>query len=131
MGNINRDCIIELLLEQPQYNKCFEILPGKPLQFFKHDRNQTIYIIVKGNWNKELTLKMAIKNTETKHIIEYYPVLKGVEGDTHIFKVALSNEDILAIPGKYEFQFFILNGSGATKTVLSSNISDFKVKTCL
>ena len=129
MGNINRDCIIELLLEQPQYNKKFEILPGKPIQFFKHDKNQTIYIIVKG-WT-EGTLKMAIKNIETKHIIEYYPVFKGVEGNTHVFKVALSNEDILAIPGKYEFQFFILNGSGATKTVLSSNISDFKVKICL
>ena len=61
MGNINRDCIIELLLEQPQYNKKFEILPGKPIQFFKHDKNQTIYIIVKG-WT-EGTLKMAIKNT--------------------------------------------------------------------
>ena len=127
MGNINRDCIIELLLEQPQYNKKFQILPGKPIQFFKHDRNQTIYILIKGNWNKELTLKMAIKNIETKHIIEYYPVFKGKqEGDT-VFKVALSNEDILAIPGKYEFQFFILNNG----TVLSSNISDFKVKTCL
>ena len=129
MSNINRDCIIELLLEQPQYNKKFEILPGKPIQFFKHDKNQTIYIIVKG-WT-EGTLKMAIKNIETKHIVEYYPVFKGVEGDTHIFKVALSNEDILAIPGKYEFQFFILNGSGATKTVLSSNISSFKVRDCL
>lgn len=126
MGNINRDCIIELLLEQPQYNKKFEILPGKPIQFFKHDKNQTIYIIVKG-WTEGLTLKMAIKNTETKYIIEYYPVFKGVEGDTHIFKVALSNEDILAIPGKYEFQFFILN-NGA---ILSSNIGAFKVKTCL
>ena len=128
MSNINRDCIIELLLEQPQYNKKFEILPGKPIQFFKHDKNQTIYIIVKGNWNKELTLKMAIKSPSTKQVLDYYPVLKGVEGDTHIFKVALSNENILAIPGKYEFQFFILNGSGA---VLSSNISSFKVRDCL
>ena len=129
MGNINRDCIIELLLEQPQYNKKFEILPGKPIQFFKHDKNQTIYIIVKG-WT-EGTLKMAIKNIETKHIIEYYPVFEGEQEGETVFKVALSNEDILAIPGKYEFQFFILNGSGATKTVLSSNISDFKVKICL
>ena len=127
MSNINRDCIIELLLEQPQYNKKFEILPSaKPLQFYKHDKNQTIYILVTG-WKEGLTLKMAIKNIETKHIIEYYPVLKGVEGDTHIFKVALSNDDILAIPGKYEFQFFILNNG----TVLSSNISSFKVKSCL
>lgn len=128
MSNINRDCIIELLLEQPQYNKKFEILPSaKPLQFYKHDKNQTIYIIVKGNWNKEFTLKMAIKSPSTKQVLEYYPVLKGVEGDTHIFKVALSNENILAIPGKYEFQFFILNNG----TVLSSNIGAFKVKTCL
>ena len=106
MGNINRDCIIELLLEQPQYNKKFQILPGKPIQFFKHDRNQTIYILIKGNWNKELTLKMAIKNIETKHIIEYYPVFKGVEGDTHIFKVALSNEDILAKPRQVRISVF-------------------------
>ena len=125
MGNINRDCVIELLLEQPQYNKKFEILPGKPIQFFKHDKNQTIYIIVKG-WT-EGTLKMAIKNIETKHIIEYYPVFKGEQEGETVFKVALSNEDILAIPGKYEFQFFILNNG----TVLSSNISTFKVKTCL
>lgn len=127
MTNINRDYIIELLLEQPQYNKKFEILPGKPIQFFKHDKNQTIYILVTG-WKEGLTLKMAIKSPSTKQVLEYYPVYKGVEGDTHIFKVALSNENILAIPGKYEFQFFILNGSGA---VLSSNISSFKVRDCL
>ena len=112
-------------MEQPQYNKKFEILPGKPIQFFKHDKNQTIYIIVKG-WT-EGTLKMAIKNIETKHIIEYYPVFKGEQEGETVFKVALSNEDILAIPGKYEFQFFIFNNG----TVLSSNISTFKVKTCL
>ena len=127
MGNINRDCVIELLLEQPQYNKKFEILPGKPIQFFKHDKNQTIYIIVKGNWNKEFTLKMSIKSSSTKQVLEYYPVFKGEQEGETVFKVALSNEDILAIPGKYEFQFFILNNG----TVLSSNISTFKVKTCL
>ena len=125
--NINRDCIIELLLELPEYNKKFEILPGKTLQFYKHDRNQTIYILVKGNWNKELTLKMAIKSSSTKQVLEYYPVFEGVEGDTHIFKVALSNEDILANPGKYEFQFFILNNG----TITSSNIDSFRVKDCL
>ena len=105
MGNINRDCIIELLLEQPQYNKKFEILPGKTLQFYKHDKNQTIYIIVKG-WTEGLTLKMAIKNTETKHIIEYYPVFKGEQEGETVFKVALSNEDILAKPRQVRISVF-------------------------
>ena len=127
MANINRDYIIELLLQLPQYNKKFEILPSaKPLQFYKHDRNQTIYILVTG-WKEGLTLKMAIKSSSTKQVLEYYPVFEGVEGDTHIFKVALSNEDILAIPGKYEFQFFILNNG----TITSSNIDSFRVKDCL
>ena len=126
--NINKDFIIEILLETPQYNKRFEILPQeRPIQFYKDDRNQTIYILIKGNWNKELfTLKMAIKSSSTKQVLEYYPVFEGVEGDTHIFKVALSNE-ILANPSKYEFQFFILNND----TVLSSNIGSFRVNDCL
>ena len=125
--NINRDYIIELLLQLPQYNKKFEIVPSaKPLQFYKHDRNQTIYILVTG-WKEGLTLKMAIKSSSTKQVLEYYPVFEGVEGDTHIFKVALSNEDILANPGKYEFQFFILNNG----TITSSNIDSFRVKDCL
>lgn len=128
MGNINRDYTIELLLEQPQYNKRFEIIPSaKPLQFYKDDKNQTIYIIVKGNWNKEFTLKMGILCPSTKQVLEYYPVFEGVEGDTHIFKVALSNENILAIPGKYDFQFFILKNG----TITSSNIDSFRVKDCL
>ena len=107
MGNINRDCIIELLLEQPQYNKKFEILPSaKPLQFYKHDRNQTIYILVKGNWNKELTLKMAIKSSSTKQVLEYYPVLKGEQEGETVFKVGLSNEDILAKPRQVRISVF-------------------------
>ena len=124
--NINRDYIIELLLQLPQYNKKFEIVPSaKPLQFYKHDRNQTIYILVTG-WKEGLTLKMAIKSSSTKQVLEYYPVFEGVEGDTHIFKVALSNE-ILANPSKYEFQFFIINNG----TITSSNIDNFRVKDCL
>ena len=127
MANINRDYIIELLLQLPQYNKKFEIVPSaKPLQFYKDDRNQTIYILVTG-WKEELTLKMAIKSSSTKQVLEYYPVFEGVEGDTHIFKVALSNEDILANPGKYEFQFFIFKNG----TITSSNIDSFRVKDCL
>ena len=127
MANINRDYIIELLLQLPQYNKKFEIVPSaKPLQFYKHDRNQTIYILVTG-WKEGLTLKMAIKSSSTKQVLEYYPVFEGVEGDTHIFKVALSNENILAIPDKYEFQFFILKNG----TITSSNIDSFRVKDCL
>ena len=127
MANINRDYIIELLLQLPQYNKKFEILPSaKPLQFYKHDRNQTIYILVTG-WKEGLTLKMAIKSSSTKQVLEYSPVFEGVEGDTHIFKVALSNENILAIPDKYEFQFFILKNG----TITSSNIDSFRVKDCL
>ena len=127
MANINRDYIIELLLQLPQYNKKFEILPSaKPLQFYKHDRNQTIYILVKG-WKEGLTLKMGILCPSTKQVLEYYPVFEGVEGDTHIFKVALSNENILAIPDKYEFQFFILKNG----TITSSNIDSFRVKDCL
>lgn len=107
MANINRDYIIELLLQLPQYNKKFEILPSaKPLQFYKHDRNQTIYILVTGDWNKELTLKMAIKSSSTKQVLEYYPVFEGVEGDTHIFKVALSNENILAKPRQVRISVF-------------------------
>ena len=128
MANINRDYIIELLLQLPQYNKKFEILPSaKPLQFYKHDRNQTIYIVFHG-WKEEgLTLKMAIKNTETKHIIEYYPDLLGQqEGDT-IFKLDIS-DDILAQPGKYEFQAFLEAEDG---TITSSNIDSFRVKDCL
>ena len=127
MANINRDYIIELLLQLPQYNKKFEIVPSaKPLQFYKHDRNQTIYILVKG-WKEGLTLKMGILCPSTKQVLEYYPVFEGVEGDTHIFKVALSNEDILANPGKYEFQFFIFKNG----TITSSNIDSFRVKDCL
>lgn len=128
MSNINRDYTIELLLEQPQYNKRFEIIPSaKPLQFYKDDRNQTIYIIVKGNWNKEFTLKMGILCPSTKQVLEYYPVFKGEQEGETVFKVALSNDDILANPGKYEFQFFILDNG----TVLSSNIDSFRVKDCL
>ena len=125
MANINRDYIVEINCDfDRQYWKEFEILPSaKPLQFYKHDRNQTIYILVTG-WKEGLTLKMAIKSPSTKQVLEYYPTWLGVEGSTHVFKVILSDFKTL---GKHEFQFFILNNG----TVLSSNISSFKVRDCL
>ena len=130
MANINKDFLIELVLKTPQYNKIFEILPQqRKIVFFKDDRNQPLYITVKG-WKEEgLTLKMAIANPgEPIHIMEYYPELLGPqdEEDAYVFKIELSGE-ILANPGKYEFQFFILNEN----TILSSNIDSFRVKDCL
>ena len=106
MGNINRDCIIELLLELPQYNKKFEIVPSaKPLQFYKHDRNQTIYILVTG-WKEGLTLRMGIKCPGTIQVLEYYPVFEGEQEGKTVFKVALSNEDILAKPRQVRISVF-------------------------
>ena len=130
MPNINKDFILELVLETPQYNKRFEILPQeRKIVFFKDDRSQPLYLLVHG-WKEEgLTLKLAIANAgNPKHIMEYYPELLGQqEGqDTHIFKIDLSNE-ILANPNKYEMQAFILSDNA----ILSSNISSFKVKSCL
>lgn len=127
MANINRDFTIELILETPQYNKRFEILPQeRPIQFYQHDRNQPLYIIFHG-WKEEgLILKIAIKCPD-KHIIEYYPDLLGQqEGDT-IFKLDIP-DDILAQPGKYEFQAFLEAEDG---TITSSNIDSFRVKSCL
>lgn len=127
--NINKDFIVELVLETPQYNKRFEILSQeRKISFYKDDRNQPLYIIFHG-WKEEqgLALKIAIKCSGTKHIIEYYPEVLGKhQGDT-IFKLDIS-DDILAQPGKYEFQAFLEAEDG---TITSSNIDSFRVKDCL
>ena len=130
MSNINRDYIVQINCDfDRQYWKKFELVPTTPMVFFKDDRNSgNFFIIVKG-WKQELTLRMGLLfPLEHAHIQEIYPVFKGVEGDTHIFEVQLSNE-VLATVGTFKYQFFAEDK--ATGTVLSSDIDKFKVKDCL
>ena len=127
--NINRDYLIEIIcrFDVPFCGNKFELVPTeKTMTFYKDDRNSgTIYLLLHG-WKKELSLKLAIL-CPSKKVEEYTPRLIGIEDDTFIFKVSLT-DDTLATVGKHEFQLFAQSRDGKT---LSSDIGKFKVKSCL
>ena len=129
--NINRDYIIELVcrFDVPFCGNKFELVSQqREIFFYKHDRNQTLYILI-HDWDETLSLRMGLLYPlQYKRIDEYEPVLIGTEGQDTIFKIEL-NPEVLKTVGTFKYQLFAQDKS--TGKILSSDVGKLKIKDCL
>ena len=132
MPNINKDFIIELIcrFNVPFCGNKFELVPQeREICFYKHDKNQKMYILV-HDWDETLSLKLGLlfPLDKCKRIEEYEPVFMGTEGQDTLFKIQL-NPEVLSTVGTFKYQLFAEDKS--TGKVISSGIGKLKVKDCL